>query len=167
MTNAHETAQEIVAAENLHESFETWIATVRDPSDERSEGERIVRTAGGKAEARYEIAPLPDGRFAVRFDVQYRCGDHRGRGVPWTAYGTREQCVATFLEQARTFFSAPIGTCDPDEDDEETSGNNTQCRAQRKILSLLDGDGLFGFLEPEPVKNETSETEPCGKPSAD
>jgi hypothetical protein len=160
MTNANETTPKNVDTKHLHEELETWIATVRDPARERSEGERVVRTADGKAEARYEIALLPDGRFALHFGVQYHCGDHRGWFVPWTTFGTREECVVAFLEKSRRFFSAQVGMCDADEDDEEMSSYRTQRMARQKMLPLLESDGLFGFLEPEPMKVNALETDP-------
>src|SRR5258706_106316 len=99
-----ETAQAEADRQLRHEAFEHWAATVREPASERSEGVRTIRTSDRKAEAEYEVAPLPDVRFALHFGVQYRCGDCHGHSEPWTAYGTREECVAKFLKQAHEHF---------------------------------------------------------------
>jgi hypothetical protein len=81
-----------------------WIASVRDPATRATEGERTVRT--GSASAVYQIAPLPDGRWALRFDLEVWKGTHSGHGSPWVAHASRQACLDAFLAAARDFFRA-------------------------------------------------------------
>ena len=43
-----------------------WIAEVRDPAENASEGRRTIRCGKGQVEASYEIAPLAGGRWAIK-----------------------------------------------------------------------------------------------------
>ena len=91
-------------AENWHticDDFDRWVATVRDPAIEANEGVRTVGSRAIGAEASYEIAPLPDGRYALTFDLWYATGNCSGYGSPWEVYDTRESCVEAFLDAAR------------------------------------------------------------------
>ena len=133
----------------VHDEFDRWVATVRDPASEASEGIRIIGSRELKAEAFYEIASLPDGRYALTFGFSYLSGDGRGHGSPWNAYDGRESCVATFLDAARRYFSQPIHGVE--DQDDVTYGYKSQREAQKKMQALLEGDGLFGFMEPEPA----------------
>ena len=132
-----------------YDEFERWVATVRDPACEASEGVRIIGSRELKAEASYEIAPLPDGRYALKFDFSYLSGDGRGHGSPWEAYDSRETSVTTFLDAARRYFRQPIQGFEFQDD--VADGYKSQREAQKKMQALLEGDGLFGFMEPEPA----------------
>lgn len=106
----------------------------------KQEGDRVVRTPSDTASARYAIAHLADGRFAVRIQAEYWCGDHAGRGIPWTVHSTREECVEHFLQQARRHFAAELGF---------SPVNEAQHEARAHMQDALNGN-LFGFLEPDP-----------------
>ena len=69
--------------------------------------------------------------------VGYLKGDLNRTGTPWEEKGTGEACVDAFLEFARHHFT----------------GNPPQNQrdAQKAMLQLLEGGGLFGFNEPEPT----------------
>lgn len=120
--------------------FDEWVATVRDPAQQTSERLRTLESANGAASATYEIAPLTNGRYAVRIDCRYDTGNMSGIGVPWTVFPSREECIDFFIRTARRHFSP-----------EQTLSNcvASQYAARRQILELLDG-GLFGFIEPAP-----------------
>src|SRR5438552_3295622 len=83
--------------------LDPWIAEIGDPAEKASEGKRVLRVKDG--EASYEVAPLPDGRFAVRVACAFLCGDNHGMRIPWRAYPSREACLAFFLDQARRHFA--------------------------------------------------------------
>gem|GEM_PF-536854 len=124
--------------------FRTWCETVRDPAKAHSEGLRRLETANRRAVAEYEIAPLPDGRFAVRVSCAYRSGTMGGMSSPWTAMKSREDCVAYFLHLAQRHFV------------QEQTGrqiSDSQHVARRQMLQLLNG-GLFGFIEPACCEND-------------
>ena len=106
---------------------------MRDPAEKASEGKR--RMAFGAATAEYEVARLPDGRFAIRYscNVKFSCGTN----CPGRAFPTREECVEYFRQRARTFFGM------------EKKLRGDREAARRKILRLLAGQGLFGWAEPE------------------
>ncbi len=122
--------------------YENWVRAVRDPATEKSEGERALKTTSDKATASYEMASLPDGRYAIRYRCEYHCGNYSGVGYPWTAEETRQKCLDLFLSGAKRHFSQEV--CD-------ASSNDLQRQARKEMLELLKG-GLFGFLEPEPEK---------------
>ncbi len=105
-----------------------------------SDGLRTVTAASGGASAAYEIAPLPDGRFAVRFRIEYSSGSMSGHACPWTAFSTRDECLDHFLQAARSHFSAELVA---------SNCSTRQRLARREMLELLGG-GLFDFLEPSP-----------------
>lgn len=124
------------------EKYQDWINNVRDPANANSEGERLLQSANGKATASYEIAPLPDGRWAIRMRCDYHCGCCMGRGSSWATYDSREACIDYFLKIARNHFG------------QELQGINcteVQQQARRQMNDLLS-DGLFGFIEPEPTE---------------
>lgn len=133
-------------AGNLEErvaEFRSWCETVRDPANAHSEGVRRLESANGRAVAEYEIAPLPDGRFAVRVRCEYRSGTMSGMSSPWTAMESREDCVAYFLQRAQRHFR------------QEQTGRklaDSQHVARQQMRKLLTG-GLFGFIEPECCEN--------------
>lgn len=120
-------------AERL-EAHEQWVREVRLPAEKASEGLRAIHVQGAKAD--YEIAQLPDGRFAITFHCTYSTGDMQGYGCPWTAYQTREKCLEVFLEAARNHFST-------------AKTFHLQAEAQREMSNLLM-PGLF-FVEPNPT----------------
>jgi hypothetical protein len=68
--------------------------------------------------------------------------------IPWRVFPTREECVASFIEQARKFFDMQ----------KHLKKNQRECCD--RILRLLPAD-LFGFQEANP---EQAECEPVGKP---
>jgi hypothetical protein len=127
--------------------YDEWVRTVRDPADATSEGLR--RIVVSRAAAEYEIAPLPDGQWALRFGLEYRTGDFGSQYSPWTAYASREECVAAFLEAARAHFGAQLL---------RTAGATTQSLSRTAMLERLRDSGLFGFIEPnvEPNDKQTS-----------
>ncbi len=119
--------------------FRAWCETVRDPANAHSEGVRRLESANGRAVAEYEIAALPDGRFAVRVRCEYHSGTMSGMSSPWTAMESREDCVAYFLHRAQRHFT------------QGQTGRqlaDSQHVARRQMLQLLQG-GLFGFIEPQ------------------
>jgi hypothetical protein len=125
--------------ESRHAAHATWVCTVRDPADIASEGVRRIVVRHAVAE--YEVAPLPDGKWALRYGLEYLSGDCRGRYDPWTAYASREACIAAFLTSAREQFGARlVGVAD---------GVATQEAARTAMLDRLRPGGLFGFIEPE------------------
>lgn len=119
--------------------FRSWVNTVRNPAERNSEGTRTIRTATGTAAADYDIAPLPDGHWAVTVHCTYRCGDCSGIGIPWTAFPSREACIDFFIDTARRHFRPSA----------QGFGSAAQGVAQAEMLRLLSG-GLFGFIEPTP-----------------
>lgn len=86
-----------------HEDIATWMRTVRDPAEAAKEPRVTVAVKG--AAASYEIALLPDGRWAVR--IQTRCEPGSNLGCPWQACATRQECVRCFLEVAHWHFDRP------------------------------------------------------------
>ena len=132
-------------AGNLEErikEYEEWVKTVRDPACNKSEGERVLKASSGKATASYEMASLPDGRYAIRYRCEYNCGNYSGVGHPWSAEETRQKCLELFLDTAKKHFS---------QEQNDLSSNDIQKQARKEMLGLLKG-GLFGFMEPEPEK---------------
>ncbi len=120
---------------------ERWCHEVRDPAEKHSEGRRVVMPANGRALLEYQVAPLPNGEWAVRWAHRFLCGDVRGAGHPWTTRATRDDCLELVLQTSRKMFSAK--TID-----------KVQIPVAREMLHLL-GDGLFGFTEPEPEHSDT------------
>jgi hypothetical protein len=120
-------------------TVEEWAAQVRDPAKKHAEGLRTVAAVGLKATATYDLAPLPCGRWAVRFTLVYNCGNFVGHSSPWTRVPTRTAGLARFLAEARKFFARPVAQV-------------AQGRPRKEMLKLL-GSGLFGFTEPEPLTN--------------
>ena len=108
-----------------------WERDVRDPAGRNSEGCRVLCVPG--ADAEYEIAPLDDGRWALKMSLQYGCGHCHGAALPWQAYGTRDECVALFLARARRHFGLEL-----------TGGSVTdeQRTARQAMLGLLDHMGV-------------------------
>ena len=112
-----------------------WMDDVRDPADAATEGIRTIQMRD--AEADYEVAPLPDGRWAVKVRASYAKGNCASLGTPWRAFDTREECLAYFLETARGHFA-----------EKATAGRVFgQEAAARQMTSLLSGY----FREPVPV----------------
>ncbi|MCA9112862.1 MAG: hypothetical protein KDA52_23115, partial [Planctomycetaceae bacterium] len=115
---------------------EQWCREVRDPALANSEGVRTIEPANKRAEVQYEIAPLPDGRWAVWWSHRFHFGTLTGASHPWTACATRQACLDLVLKTSRAMFATP-------------TINKLQIPVAREMLHLL-GDGLFGFVEPEP-----------------
>ncbi|MDB5344210.1 MAG: hypothetical protein JWP89_2587 [Schlesneria sp.] len=103
------------------DKFTAWCETIRDPARASTEGPR--RLTAGNAKAEYQIAPLPDGRFAIT--CHFSATDS-GMGTPWTLGKSREECVDYFLAMGRTFFEG-----------------------REQMIRLLSADSLFGFIEPD------------------
>lgn len=112
-----------------------WCETIRDPAFQSSEG--IRRIEEGPASVEYEIAPLPDGRWAVRYECS--CGIS-GVHCPWNPYPTREDALDAFLAAARAWFEREA----------------IRSEIKDKMLRALSG-GLFGFLEPNIDQKATEE----------
>lgn len=121
-------------------SFEEWVRTVREPAARASEGRRTLVATNGGAYGEYEIAPLPDGRFAIRFILQYDSGNMATHACPWTAYASRDDCLTIFTEAAHRHFTAELV---------EMTCSARQRMARTQTLDVLSG-GLFGFVEPNP-----------------
>ncbi len=100
-------------------------------------------TTNCNATVEYEIAPLPDGRHAIRWSLCYESGNMSGHASPWSAYENREACVDAFLSVAKRHFQAEII---------EHKLFESQWIARKQMLALLNG-GLFGFVEPEPERD--------------
>ena len=131
---------EIVDPDNdRFEAFERWVQDVRDPANAATEGRRTITSANKRASASYEIAPLPDGRWAMKLSCDYKSGTMSSVGSPWTAFESRDECVTSFLQSAKSHFSRELI---------DANCAATQQAAQTQMLSLLTGTGLFGFLEP-------------------
>jgi hypothetical protein len=111
-----------------------WEAEVRDPAEAASEGNRRIEVRGASAE--YEIAPLPDGRWALNMHLNYTCGDMSGRGIPWLPYPTRAACLDAFLSSARDYFKKPK--------------QGTAAAAQRAMWRQLEPK--VAFVEPKAAK---------------
>ncbi len=122
--------------------FQLWVNTVRDPAEENSEGVREIFVINGAAVASYEVAELPDRRWAVTVQCSYECGDCFGVRIPWTDFPSREECVDFFCSTAQRHFQKPI----------QVAGSALQVKAQLKMNQLLM-HGLFGFMEPLPLLN--------------
>jgi len=123
-------------------NFKLWVENVRDPANESSEGVRKLSVVNDAAVAQYEIAPLPNERWAISICCSYECGNYSGLCSPWTDFSSREECVEHFLRTARRHFR-PLGCR------EITS---LQQQAQKEMVRQL-ADGLFGFIEPTPQLN--------------
>ncbi len=129
----------------LYEKHERWITEVRDPAILASEGVRRIEVRNASAE--YEIAHLPDGQWAMHTNLAFRAGDYEGSAMPWQTFSTREECVDTFLRRARKHFSRQIR-----DRDNEGESLSSQKKAGVEMMKRLDGDGLFGFIEPDPAR---------------
>ena len=118
---------------------ETWCREVRDPAIEHSEGRRTITTAKDEARLEYEIAPLPGGGWAVNWQYGFRGGSQGGTSHPWVQLATREECLNRVVAAAKEFFAVrPF--------------DHSQQAAHREMQRRLSG-GLFGFIEPEPVRD--------------
>ena len=124
------------------ESHQQWCREVRDAADTSTEGRRSIASSNGQARLEYELAPLPNGAWAVRWSAQYDCGTLRRCSSPWNEVESRDTGLQRVLQEARMFFS-------------NEQIEPVQQPLRREMLSLL-GDGLFGFIEPEPVKEPAS-----------
>jgi hypothetical protein len=116
------------------DDHEKWKEEVRDVAVETSEGIRQVRVQGAMAE--YEIGRTKDGKWAVQIRCAYTIGDQHGASSPWLKKGTRDECVELFVRSAKYHFGLKT--------------EERQQKAQKQMLKLLAGEGLFGFVEPEP-----------------
>jgi len=105
--------------------FHEWGRTVRDPARAATEGLR--RLSAGNAKAEYEIAPLPDGGYAIT--CHYSLIDS-GMGTPWIRGESRDECIQYFLELGHRFFAG-----------------------REQMIRLLSADSLFGFIEPDVDKD--------------
>ncbi len=107
------------------------------------EGYRTLQCPHGHAKARYRVALLTDGKYAFSMQAEYKCGNHSGKAIPWNIHDTREQCIHNFVRIAREHFGHEH-TCSVSTPGQRAAG-----------LWMLDqlGNGLFGFLEPEPSPN--------------
>lgn len=126
--------------EERQAQFRTWVETVRDPAAVNTEGLREFSVLNRAAVASYEIAPLPDQRWAITVHCSYNCGNHLGIGIPWSDFPGREDCVEFFLTTARHHFR-PQHSSDFSE---------RQQQAQQEMKRVLNS-GLFGFIEPTPI----------------
>lgn len=110
-----------------------WAETVRDPATKASEGKRCIRV-GKDASASYDIAPLPDGRWAVKVRYAYEVGDNSTFSTPWVAFATRGECLEFFREGARLHFA------------QRNNLSGTQAKVQMRMAELLEG--ILVFVEP-------------------
>jgi hypothetical protein len=136
---------ECVISSTLEErqaEFRRWVENVRDPAVLNTEGFREIAVLNGAAVAKYEIAPLPDQRWAMTARCSYNCGNHHGVGIPWSDFSTRDDCLEFFLRTARHHFRPQ----------QLSDFSERQHQAQREMKRLLNS-GLFGFIEPRPILN--------------
>jgi len=106
----------------------------------RTESPRRIVAAGPRgAECEYEIASLPDGRYAMRYD--FRFPGFAGSSSGWHGYDSREQCVAIFRSIVLSHCGENQGGC-------MTKANKA---AVPILKSIFDPNDLFGFQEPEPL----------------
>jgi len=138
---------------------DAWKRQVRDPAEASSEGRRTIRVDG--ASFSYRIAPLPDGTWAVDYEVSYLCGNIHSHTSCWSRYSTREDCLAVFLAAARRHFARErLAASDP----------KSQRRAQARIWKLLDP--ARPFVEPRarggkpPPANGKPAAVPLGTPTS-
>lgn len=125
---------------------EQWCREVRDPAIEHSEGRRTITTAKDEARLEYEIAPLPGGGWAVNWQYGYAGGSKGGTSHPWVQLASREECLNRVVTAAKEFFAVrPF--------------DHSQHAAHREMQRRLSG-GLFGFIEPEPVRDARSPQTP-------
>lgn len=129
--------QWIGTLEERQAEYQKWCVEVRDPAKVANEGLRRIATKKRGAYAEYDIAALSLGKWAMRHRISYECGNYSGSSTPWDEYGSREECVEVFLNQARQFF-------------ERETETQQQEAAREEMLKLLTGDGLFGWQEPPP-----------------
>ncbi|MEZ6136996.1 MAG: hypothetical protein R3C53_19040 [Pirellulaceae bacterium] len=108
------------------------------------EGLRTIRCPQGRATAAYHVAHLRDGRCILRMEAEYGCGNFSGQAIPWQIYANRDACIHSFLAMARKHFS---------HEHRCSVATPAQREAGLWMLEQL-GDGLFGFLEPEPEPME-------------
>jgi len=105
-----------------------------------SEGPRRIRTGPSSAYFEYEIARLPDGRHAMRYD--YSFPGNSGGFSGWDEHDTREDCVAELR-------ALVMKVCRPD--GHMSQGNR---RAAEIIRRRIDPGDLFGFQEPDPLPRQ-------------
>jgi hypothetical protein len=126
--------------EERQAEFRRWVENVRDPAATTTEGLREISVLNGAAVANYEIAQIPDQRWAVTVHCSYHCGNHHGVGIPWSDFSTRDDCLDFFLRTARHHFRPQQGS----------DFSDRQQQTQREMTQLLLS-GLFGFIEPTPI----------------
>ncbi|MEZ6055467.1 MAG: hypothetical protein R3C01_02060 [Planctomycetaceae bacterium] len=125
--------------EERQAAYRRWCHDVRDPAIESSEGRRTVATTKDAARLEYEIAPLPSGLWAANWQYGYLGGSQSGVGHPWTTFPSREACLEEVLRSARQYFAKDV--------------SEAAQKSARKEMQQQLGDGLFGFIEPEPVRD--------------
>ena len=118
-------------------AFRQWVENVRNPAQVNTEGSRELVVLHRAATAEYQVASLPNGRWAVTVHCSYHCGNCHGVGVPWTDFSKREECLEFFLMTARHHFKSRL----------DFDGSDLQKLAQNEMRRELS-DGLFGFVEP-------------------
>lgn len=124
----------------LQNRHNEWVRTVRDRATYRSEGPRIIKI--GSCRFEYELAPLPNGQYAVHASSGTW---HSGRSSAWQAFPTREEALQYALDSARqTFDSNRFDSC----------ATKTDLASCPKMLARLSGNSLFGFEEPDPLPRE-------------
>jgi len=136
-----------IPEKNEPDHFTHWVKAVRDPATKASEGKRVLR-AGKDAEASYQIAALPDGRFAVKVRYSYGSGNCSTASSPWCALESRDACLAYFLDGARDHFS-----------DIRHIAHEGQLKAQKKMAALLDT--ILVFMEPSIEPPNPNDLERC------
>jgi hypothetical protein len=125
-----------------HRVFDEWAASIRDPAEQTAEGWRILRAKNGRAVAKYQTAPLPDGRWGLHTECEYP--GYAGSSTCWEAFPTCEECVSEFLRLAHRFFDQVPWGC----------ASDSHREARIEMLGLLGADSLFGFVEPEPLPEQ-------------
>ena len=84
-------------SERLPNHWDIWEETIRKPADQAAEGTRRIDC--GSATAEYQLAHLPDGRWAVRMKCNLEFVT--GTSIPWRAFATRELCRALHNSRVR------------------------------------------------------------------
>jgi len=131
-------------------SFAAWAANVRDPASKATEGVRAFESVKGKqaaksARAEYEVAPLPDGRWAIRDRFQWSPAN--GSSSPWIAHPSRADAVESFRREALRFFGG-----------DARDGQPGWKKQQAAMLEMLKGD-----IDPRATQNVA----PAATPTAE
>lgn len=128
----------IARLKHRHErvKFRYWRRFVCHEARKVCEGKRWIRVKD--AEAFYQVAALPGGRMAFRKSMELGCGSHHSSSSPWELVKSREEGIEKFRASVRWHFQHHA------RDDARST------KAKNEMLAVVDGEGLFGWVEPQP-----------------